>query len=376
MRIWFAALVAVALSVGLSAVQSGTSARTLDIYVVDVEGGNATLFVAPNRESVLIDTGNGGAAASRDADRIMAAVHDAGVSQIDHLITTHWHGDHFGGMAELTSRVPIREFIDHGPNVQPAAGADDFLQKVYPTLYAKGKHIVAKPGDRIPMTALDWRVVASAGQAIKAPVPGGGRPNPYCANYTPQEPDPTENAQSVGSVVTFGRFRVAHLGDLTWNKEFALMCPSNPIGTVDLWVVSHHGQAISNSPVLAHALAPRAAIVNNGTRKGGQPEAMRVLFTIPGLEDLWQMHFSQLSGQEYTVPGAFIANLLDEPSAAMPVAPMAAPAPGPGTTPAPAPTHNGTAHWFKVSAREDGSFSVTNARNGFTKNYAAIRSTR
>src|SRR6185436_6046553 len=118
-----------------------------EIYVVDVEGGNATLFVAPSGESVLIDSGNGGAAAVRDADRIMAAAKDAGVTRIDHLITTHWHGDHFGGMAELASRIPIRQFIDHGPNVQPAASADDFLNKVYPQLYAKGKHTVAAPGD-------------------------------------------------------------------------------------------------------------------------------------------------------------------------------------------------------------------------------------
>ena len=138
MRFWSSCLSAVALSVALSAAQSGP-ARTLDIYVVDVEGGNATLFVAPNRESVLIDSGNGGAAATRDADRIMAAAHAAGLSQIDHLITTHWHGDHFGGMAELASRIPVREFIDHGPNVQPAAAADDFLQKVYPTLYTERK---------------------------------------------------------------------------------------------------------------------------------------------------------------------------------------------------------------------------------------------
>ena len=141
------------------------------------------------------------------------------------------------------------------------------------------------------------------------------------------------------------------------------------LGTVDLWVVSHHGQAISNSQVLAHALAPRAAILNNGTRKGGQPDAMRVLFSVPGLEDLWQMHFSQLSGQEYTVPGAFIANLLDEPSLAMPIAPM--PAPAPGASAPPPPVHNGPAYWFKVSAREDGSFSITNSRNGFSKTYAA-----
>ena len=184
---------------------------------------------------------------------------------------------------------------------------------MYPALYAKATHTVAKPGDKIAVAGLDWRIVTSAGETLKTPLPGGGKANPYCASFKPQEVDKSENAQSVGSVITFGKFRVAHLGDVTWNKEFDLMCPNNPIGTVDLFVVSHHGQAISNSEVLVHALAPRVGIINNGTRKGGQPDAMRILHSSPGLEDLWQLHFSQLSGQEYTVPGMFIANSTDDP---------------------------------------------------------------
>jgi beta-lactamase superfamily II metal-dependent hydrolase len=348
--------------------------KSLMIYVVDVEGGNATLFVAPSGQSVLIDTGNGGAAAARDADRIMAAVHDAGVAQIDHLITTHWHGDHFGGMAEFASRIPVRQYIDHGPNVQPAAAADEFLQKVYPALYAKSTHTVAKPGDTVAVAGLDWRIVSAAGAVLRSPLPGAGAANPVCASYKPQDPDPTENAQSVGSIITFGRFRVAHLGDLTWNKEFDLMCPANRVGTVDLFIVSHHGQPISNSPVLVHALRPRVAIMNNGTRKGGQPDAMKVIYSAPRLEDLWQIHFSLLSGQEYTTPGLFIANTVDQPEAAMPVAAMPPPQPGPNTPPPPA--HNGPAHWIKVSARSDGSFTVTNARNGFSKTYGAVQASR
>ena len=351
---------------GISLTAFGAS-KTLDIYVVDVEGGNATLFVAPSGESLLIDTGNGGAAAARDAGRIMAAMKDAGVQQIDHLITTHWHGDHFGGMAELASKVTIKEFVDHGGTVETAQAAVDFVKTTYPQLYAKAKHTVVKPGDKIAMAGLEWRVVASGGEHITASVPGGGKPNPACAAFKPQDVDKTENAQSVGSHVTFGKFRVLHLGDLTWNKEFDLMCPQNRLGTVDLWIVSHHGQAISNSEVLAHAIQPRAAIMNNGTRKGGQPEAMRIIHSTPGLEDLWQVHFSQLSGQEYTVPGMFIANNVDEPLSAMPVAPIQAPQPGPGA--APAPVHNGAAYWIKVSAQQDGTFTVTNARNSYSKTY-------
>jgi competence protein ComEC len=366
MRLSIATLLAFILA-AMSLSAQGESAKSLNIYLVDVEGGNATLFVPPSGESVLIDSGNGGAAAARDADRIMAAVKDAGLSQIDHLITTHWHGDHFGGMAELASRIPIREFIDHGGIVETAAAANAFLKDVYPTLYGKSKHTVAKPGDRVAVKDLDWRIVTSAGQVLKTPLPGGGIANPSCASYKPQDPDPTENAQSVGSAITFGRFRMVHMGDVTWNKEFELMCPSNPIGTVDLWVVSHHGQPISNAEVLVHALRPRVAILNNGTRKGGQPGAMKIIHSSPGLEDLWQLHFSLLSGQEYTVPGLFIANTVDDQQPAMPIAAMEPPAPGPGT--APAPVHNGPAHWIKVSAQPDGTFTVTNGRNNFSKTY-------
>src|SRR5436309_4758837 len=238
-------LVVAVLVAPFSAAQTRTS-KPLEIYVIDVEGGNATLFISPSGESLLIDTGNAGAAAARDAVRIVDAIKDAGVQEIDHLITTHWHGDHFGGMAELASKVTIREFIDHGPNVQPGAAADEFLQKTYPSLYAKAKHTVAKAGDKISIAGLDVRVVTSAGQTIKAALPGAGGPNPYCANFKPGENN-AEDPQSVGVYMTFGRFRTIHLGDLTKNKEFELMCPTNRIGPVDVLLGLHHGQATSNS---------------------------------------------------------------------------------------------------------------------------------
>lgn len=343
------------------------NAKTLDIYVIDVEGGNATLFVAPSGESLLIDAGNGGAAAARDASRIMAAANDAGIRQIDNLIITHYHGDHFGGVPELASRIPIRHFIDHGANVQPNVAADAFLQQTYPELYTKARRTIAKPGDRIPVAGLDVRVLTSAGEAIRTPLSGAGSPNPYCATFKPQDVDKSENAQSVGSIITFGKFRALHLGDLTWNKEFDLMCPNNRVGAVDLFVVTHHGQPVSNAEVVVHAIRPRVAIMNNGTRKGGQPDAMKILFSAPGLEDLWQLHFSLLSGQEYTVPGLFIANGVDEPQTAVPIAAM--PPPQPGTAAPPPPAHNGAAYWIKASALPDGSFTVTNGRNGFRKTY-------
>jgi len=340
---------------------------TLDVYVIDVEGGNATLFVSPTGESLLIDTGNAGAtAAVRDAGRIMDAMKAAGVQKIDHLIITHWHGDHFGGLAELASKVSIGEFIDHGPNVQPGPAADTFLKDVYQPLYSKAKHTVAKPGDKISLAGAEVRVVAAAGETIKTPLAGAGKANPYCAAFKGGDNN-AEDPQSVGIHVTFGKFRTIHLGDLTKNKEFELMCPNNRIGQVDVLLGLHHGQASSNSEVLVWALHPRVAIMNNGTRKGGEPDVMKTVHSSPGLEDLWQLHFSQLSGQEYTVPGMFIANTVDDQGVAMPVSPIAAPPQGAGA--APAPVHNGAAYWIKLSARQDGSFTVTNARNGFSKKY-------
>jgi len=343
-----------------------TGRMTLDIYVVDVEGGNAVLFVTPSGESVLIDSGNGGVAAVRDAERILAAAKDAGLAQIDHLITTHYHGDHIGGLAELAARIPIKEFIDHGPNAQPNPNMDAFLQGGYRELYSKEKHTVAKPGDRIPVAGVDWRVVTSAAEVIKTPVQGKATPNPYCANFTPQTGvNLTEDDQSLGTFITFGKFRTIHLGDLTLNRQFDLMCPNNRLGTVDLLIAARHGNV--NAELLSHALRPQVIVTNNGTRKGAQPDAMKIFFTSPNIEDVWQIHFSQLSGQEFTAPGLFIANLFDQQQEAMPLAPLTPPPQGQQAPPA--PEHNGKAYYLKISARRDGVFTVTNTRNGFTKTY-------
>jgi len=355
------------LSASLAVAQS-KAPKSLDIYVIDVEGGNAVLFVAPSGESMLVDTGNGGDGAVRDAGRIMAAVKDANVKQIDHLIITHYHNDHIGGLSELATRVSIKEFIDHGANTQPGPNIDPVLQR-YSELYSHAKHTIAKPGDKIAIAGLDWRIVASDGEVLKTALPGAGGPNPYCVNFKPADVPQTEDDHSVGSFVTFGKFRTIILGDLTLNRQFDLMCPSNRLGSVDLDLLARHGNL--NSDLLVYPLHPRAAIMNNGTRKGAPPEAMKVLFSSPALLDIWQMHFSLLSGQEYTVPGMFIANSFDEPLTAMPVAPSAPPPQGQQAPSA--PQHNGTAYYFKVSALPDGTFTVTNSRNGFSKTYKAER---
>ena len=344
-------LLAVA-GIALAAAFVAAQSKSLDIYVLDMEGGNATLFVTPSRQAVLIDTGNGGPAAVRDADRIMAAVKDAGITEIDALVTSHWHGDHMGAMAELAGRIPIRHYLDHGGNVQPAAAIDAFLKDVYPGLIAKSKHTVVKAGTTLPLQGVEWRFVTSARDTITSALPGAGSPNPHCAGFTPHTVNPvsggplgnTEDEHSVGSHITYGKFRAVYLADFPWNKEFDLMCPRNRLGTVDFLLVSRHGQHSSNSPALVHALRPRVAMINNGIRKGGQPETMRVLHSSPGLEDLWQGHVAQLSGAEYDIPGMFVANVVEDPE-------------------------HRPAHWINVSARADGSFTVTNSRNGFSKSY-------
>jgi competence protein ComEC len=372
-------LLAVALAVVPAGRADAQASKDLRIYMIDVEGGGATLFVAPSGESLLIDTGNPGPQAARDAARIMEAVKDAGIKQIDHLVTTHYHGDHIGGLAEFVKLIPIRHFIDHGANIQPQGSGADALPG-YQALYAKAKHTVAKPGDRIAMQGLDIHVVSSAGNTIKTALPGAGRPNSHCGTAKRIADDTTENGQSVGIALTFGQFRMIHLGDLTWNGELALMCPNNLLGNPDFFHASHHAQqrpaAMSNSEALVHGLRPRVMVSSNGLRKGAEVAAMRVLLSSPGLEDLWQMHASQLSGQEFTVPGVFISNHADGDPMSLPVGAIVRDdtnanlfrMPDHREAPA-APTHNGPSYYFKLTAQPDGTFTILNQRNGFSKTY-------
>ena len=261
----------------------------------------------------------------------MAMLTEAGVKQIDHLILTHYHVDHVGGLQELAKRVPIKHFVDHGPSVEEREQVPGF-QAAYAELYAKAKHTVAKPGDKLPVAGLDWRIITSAGKAITTALPGGGKPNPACASFTPRPAtnDP-ENGQSVGSVITFGKFRTIDLGDLLWDNEKDFMCPNNLVGTVDLYIASHHGIDASGSPALVHGLQPRVAIEQNGTRKGGTVQTNRTLYSSPGFEDVWQLHWSYNAGTEFNPAGLFIANI-DEPAviAAVLTAPPGGGRGGPG----------------------------------------------
>ena len=283
--------------------------RTLDIYVADTEGGKATLFRSPSGQTLMIDSGNPG---GRDTDRIMAMLSDAGVTRIDYLVSTHYHVDHIGGMQELAKRVSIGHYIDHGPSVEEREQVQGF-QAAYAELRSKAKHTVVKPGDRVPIAGVDIRIVTAGGEALGKSLPGGGKPNPACEQFQkkPDPPSPDENAHSVGSVITFGQFRAIDLGDLLWNKEGELMCPNNPVGTVDLYLVTHHGLANSGSDALVHGVRPRVAVMQNGTRKGGSVAAYQIMRASPGLEDIWQLHWSHNAGIEHNPAGVFIANFFE-----------------------------------------------------------------
>ena len=339
----------------LSGAQS-KPARTFDIYVIDVEGGEATLFVSPTGESLLVDAGWPGFD-GRDADRILAAARDAGVKQIDHLVITHYHADHAGGAAQLAARLPIQNFVDRGPSYSEDERAQ---YDAYAPVRGRGTEV--KPGDSIAVNGLDVRVIAAGGSVLTAPLQGQGAANPFCADFNPHGTEITGRAadggdsRSLSLFLTYGRFRTVIMGDLTWNKEFELMCPRNPLGEVDVYLVSHHGSDTSGSPALVHALRPRAAVMNNGPRKGGAVQTFQILNRLPRSIDLWQNHYSVPGGQEHNRPETFIANLSEG-------------APLPGARPGAAPVHTGTAHWIKVSARADGSFTISNSRTAFTRAY-------
>jgi competence protein ComEC len=320
--------------------------KALQVYFVDVEGGQATLFVTPSRQSLLIDTGwpdNNG----RDADRIGAAAKKAGVSKIDYVLITHFHTDHVGGAPQLAARIPVGAFIDHGDNRESTDAPTVEGWKAYQELLAKGKYkrITAKPGDLLPLQGMQARVISSDGALIRQPLPGAGQQNPSCKNAEQYPADQTENLRSLGTLITFGKLRILDLGDLTRDKEMQLMCPVNKLGKIDIYIVSHHGWYQSSSPAFVNGIAPRVAIMDNGARKGGTPATWDIIRHAPGLEDLWQLHFSDEGGAAHNMPAEFIANP-DGPDAG---------------------------NYLKLTAFDDGSFEVLNSRTEKAKHYAAAQ---
>jgi competence protein ComEC len=316
----------------LALASSVYAAKTLDIYFIDVEGGQSTLIVSPSGQSLLIDTGWTNFS-GRDADRIAAAAKLGHVKKIDYVLITHHHADHEGGVPNLIERMPVGTFFDHGPSVE---AKPDRTYKAYMDAMASHEHSLIKPGDTIPIKGLEITTMVAGGEHIDRK----GESNPFCAGVEPREDDKTENSQSAGVLVQFGKFRFADLGDLTWNKELALLCPENRVGKVDLYLTTHHGGESSKA---IHAMAPRVALMNNGARKGGDPKGWKVVKDSPGLEDMWQLHFAIAGGSEANVPDPMIANVEEHCEG----------------------------KYLKVTAEASGVFTVYNPRNKYTKTYPA-----
>jgi competence protein ComEC len=315
----------------------------LHIYFVDVEGGQATLFVPAGGDSLLIDTGWPGNE-DRDANRIVSLAREAGLKKIDYVLITHYHDDHVGGVPQLVAQIPVGTFIDHGPNREMDHGVTEKGYAEYQKVLAAtgSHHIVAQPGETLPIRGLAVRVISSDGNLIQKPVAGAGSANTFCGLSEARPADQTENARSLGVLLTYGRLTILDLGDLTWDKEVQLMCPVNRLGHVDIDIVSHHGWYQSSSPALVHAIHPRVAIMDNGATKGGSPSTLKTIATAPGLERLWELHFSEEGGAQYNTPERYIAN-----------------------------PHGEDGKFLELTATPDGAFQVLNSRTGFVETYSA-----
>ena len=323
-------------------------AGTLRIYVIDVEGGGATLIVAPSGQSMLIDSGSPGPAAERDSKRIAEAMEAAGLKRINYLFTTHYDGDHVGGAPAANLVAHFERFFDHGemdPKWEQNRGIED-RYKAYLAI-AAGKRTIVKAGDAIPLRGVRVAVVASQGAVIRNAINGGGQPNPFCADAERKEPNKTENSQSTGVLVSYQRFTFLDVGDLTWDKEMDLACPVNKLGRVSLLLATHHGffNDQSGAPALLWAIQPQVVIANNGPRKGMAPSAYDRIQKIRDLEGLWQSHLALASDAAHNTAEDMIANV--EASTEC------------------------KGHWIRVDVAPSGRFEVTNGRTGVSKMYQA-----
>jgi hypothetical protein len=351
---------------------------TLKIVSIDVEGGGGTLFVTPEGKSLLIDTGwpsNYGLLPSPDgaknsAERIVAAAKKLGVTKLDYVIITHFHMDHVGGVVDLVKLMPVDTFIDHGVNVehlppgvkddpQLPGGAPDILYPKYLEALKGSKHITAKPGQVIQIGSMTDTIVSSDGVVLSKPLAGAGAANPVCEtgeSKASRDVGGEENARSVASMLSFGKVKIALFGDLSWEKERLLSCPTGKLGHVNLLIATQHGSAISSNPASIADMRPDVVLMGSGGKKGGDEGPIKVMKASPGLMGFWQTHDSY-AHPEWTSDKNFVANL--NPSASA----VAAQAKSLFSV----PPDKGYAIHAEIT--KDGKITMTNDRNGYSKTY-------
>ena len=290
----------------------------LRIFAIDVEGGQATLFVSPTGQSLLVDTGWGGHN-GRDADRIVEAAKEAGLSRIDTVLITHYHDDHVTGLQQLMARIPVGTFYDHGAVYEKSAHIDE-LYAQYLSVSKGHKRVSPRAGEALNLSGFDALAISSDGVVMKKALPGAGKPNSLCKDLPSLSADTTENGHSLGIVIRFAGINILDAGDLTMDRERDLICPSNLIGHADVVIVSHHGSDLSSSRVFVHSLTPRVAVMDNGDTKGGSTSVLDTYRSSPGLVALYQLHTAPVAGSpqpggtaqqgaEHNVPPALIANI-------------------------------------------------------------------
>ncbi len=350
-RLLILAATAVAMVAAAGASSARPEAETLDIYFVDVEGGKATLVIAPTGESMLLDAGFAGEegrfdskpgdpARARDAQRILLAARDAGLARIDHVLVSHYHADHFGGVMELAELIPIVEYIDHAAPSEAAevrVPGTLALYQQYVTLRSAARHRPAAAGDHFRMGDVEVDVVASDARVIPKALPCGGEANRACSGEGVPAQEVTENPNSTAVKLSFGEFSYLDVGDLSGRPLHELTCPINLLGQVDAYSIAHHGGADGSDPAIFAATRPRVAMFSNAGRKGAQAETFNTLrrFNVDG----WQLHRTSNPGAE-NMPDIQIANL-----------------------------DTSTSAWIKLSASRDGSFKVANGRTGESISY-------